>query len=130
MFGGNIQLSPLHITAENWRLDSRKIGISGLNLFNPPDFQLNSLSYTAFLTFRIPAGNRLPGSGAALSSHRKRLQTSSVESPIAILPVHLLGYGENRTDHVHHDRTVYVLLTLTVFLLVSRFCSCMLLSVS
>ena len=25
---------------------------------------------------------------------------------------HLLGYGENRTDHGLHDRTVYVLLTL------------------
>lgn len=36
---------------------------------------------------------------------------SSVESPGAILSVHLLGYGENRTDHVLHDRTVYVLLT-------------------
>ena len=54
------------------------------------------------------------GSGASTSNPRKRLQTSSVESPVAILSVHLLGYGENRTDHGLHDRTVYVLLTLRI----------------
>ena len=34
-----------------------------------------------------------------------------------MLSVHLLGYGENRTDLVLHDRTVYVLLTLGDMLL-------------
>ena len=60
MFGGNIQLSPLHITAENGRLDSRKIGISGLNLFNLSDFQRNPPSYTACLTSGFAQAIRRP----------------------------------------------------------------------
>ena len=41
--------------------------ISGLNLFNPLDFQLNPLSYTAVLTFRLRLDNR-PLGGLFLST--------------------------------------------------------------
>ena len=50
-----------YITAKNRRLDSQKIGISGLNLFSPADFLPNPPAYTACLIFRLRADNRPPG---------------------------------------------------------------------